>query len=77
MRFLTARFRGLQGLYRNSMTKDVFINFEKCKHNIIYIVGPNGSGKSTLMSALTLLPDPPSMYLDRELGEKEILVDCN
>lgn len=77
MRFLSVRLKGLQGLYRNSMTKEVTIDLTKCKHNIIYIVGPNGSGKSTLMTALTLLPDPPSMYLDKELGEKEILVDCN
>lgn len=77
MRFVSARFKGLQGLYRNSMQKEIFIDFTKSKYNIIYIVGPNGSGKSTLMSALNPLPDPPSMYLEKELGEKELVLDNN
>ena len=77
MRIIHARFKGLQGLYRNSMQKEINIDFEKCIHRIIYIVGPNGSGKSTLMSAMHPLPDPPSMYLDKELGEKELILDNN
>ena len=77
MKFISARFKGLQGLYRNSMQKEIVIDFTKSKYNIIYIVGPNGSGKSTIMSALNPLPDPPSMYLDRELGEKEVVLDNN
>ena len=77
MRFISARFKGLQGLYRNSMQKEVFIDFTKSIHNIIYIVGPNGSGKSTLMTALNPLPDSPSMYIDGELGEKELVYENN
>ena len=74
MRFISARFKGLQGLYRNSMQDEINIDFTKSKYSIIYIVGPNGSGKSTLMSALNPLPDPPSMYLDGKLGEKELCI---
>ena len=77
MKFISARFKGLQGLYRNSMQKEITIDFTKSKYNIIYIVGPNGSGKSTLISALNPLPDSPSMYLDGELGEKELILDNN
>lgn len=77
MKFISARLKGLQGLYRNSMQKEIFIDFRKCKHNIIYIVGPNGSGKTTIISVLHPLPDPSTMYLDRELGEKELVYECN
>lgn len=72
MRLLSARFKGLKGIYSKSGKKDIFIDFTQCKHNIVYIVGKNGSGKSTLMSVLHPFPDPPSIYLDGELGEKEL-----
>lgn len=73
MRLISARFRGLKGVYSKSGQKEIFIDFTKCIHNIIYIVGKNGSGKSTLMNALNPLPDSPQMYLEHELGEKEIV----
>ena len=72
MRPLSARIRGLSGIYTKSNKKEIYIDFTKCKHNIIYIIGKNGSGKSTLMSVLTPLPDSPQMYLDKEPGEKEL-----
>lgn len=72
MKIVSARFKGLQGIYNKSGIKDIFIDFTKCQHNIIYIIGANGSGKSTLMSVLHPLPDSPQMYIDRELGEKEL-----
>ncbi len=73
MRLISARFKGLKGIYNKSGQKEIFIDFTKCLHNIIYIVGKNGSGKSTLMNALNPLPDTPQMYIDHELGEKEIV----
>lgn len=73
MRLVSARFKGLKGIYNKSGQKEIFIDFTKCLHNIIYIMGKNGSGKSTLMNALNPLPDSPQMYLDHELGEKEIV----
>ena len=72
MKLLSARFKGLQGIYNKSGIKDIFIDFTKCQHNIIYIIGANGSGKSTLMSVLHPLPDSPQVYIDKELGEKEL-----
>lgn len=73
MRLVSARFKGLKGIYNKSGQKEIFIDFTKCLHNIIYIIGKNGSGKSTLMNALNPLPDTPQMYIDHELGEKEIV----
>ena len=77
MRLIKATFKGLKGIYMKSGIKEITIDFNKCKHRIIYIIGKNGSGKSTLMSALHPLPDSASMYLDRELGYKELIYDCN
>jgi hypothetical protein len=73
MRLVSAKLKGLKGIYSKSGIKDIYIDFTKCTHNIIYIIGKNGSGKSTLMSVLHPLPDPPTMYIDGEAGEKEII----
>lgn len=72
MKLVAARFKGLKGIYSKSGKKEIFIDFTKCKHNIVYIIGKNGSGKSTLMSVLHPFPDSPTMYIDGEPGEKEI-----
>lgn len=72
MKLISARLKGLLGVYSGSGVKEIFIDFTKCMHSIIYIIGPNGSGKSTIMSTLHPLPDPPQMYIDGELGEKEL-----
>lgn len=73
MILVSARFKGLKGIYSKSGKTEIYIDFTKCKHKTIYIVGKNGSGKSTLMSVLHPFPDAPSMYLDGEQGEKEIV----
>lgn len=72
MILVSARFKGLKGIYSKSGKKEISIDFTKCKHKIIYIIGKNGSGKSTLMSVLHPFPDSSAMYLDGEPGEKEI-----
>ena len=72
MILVSARFKGLKGIYSKSGKKEIAIDFTKCKHKIIYIIGKNGSGKSTLMSVLHPFPDSPTMYIDGEVGEKEI-----
>lgn len=77
MRLVSARLKGLKGIYSKSGKKEIFIDFTRCMHNIIYIIGKNGSGKSTLMSVLHPFPDSGYMYLDRELGEKEIVYSHN
>lgn len=77
MRLIYAKFKGLKGIYNKSGIKEIEINFNKCMHRIIYIIGQNGSGKSTLLNVLHPLPDTPSMYLDKELGYKELLYQNN
>lgn len=72
MILVSARFKGLKGIYSKSGKKEIIIDFTKCSHKIIYIIGKNGSGKSTLMSVLHPFPDSPTMYIDKEIGEKEI-----
>ena len=72
MILVSARFKGLKGIYSKSGKKEISIDFTKCSHKIIYIIGKNGSGKSTLMSVLHPFPDSPTMYIDGETGEKEI-----
>ena len=73
MKLISARLKGLCGIYNKSGIKEINIDFSKCMHNIIYIIGKNGSGKSTLMSVLQPLPDSPTMFLEGELGEKELV----
>lgn len=77
MRLVSARLKGLKGIFSKSGKKEIYIDFTKCMHNIVYIVGKNGSGKSTLMSVLHPFPDPAYIYLDREVGEKEIVYSHN
>ena len=73
MKLVSAKFKCLKGIYSKSGIKEISIDFTKCRHNIIYIVGKNGSGKSTLMSVLNPMPDSPSMYIDGEMGSKELV----
>lgn len=77
MRLISARAKGLKGIYSKSGVKEIFIDFTKCMHDIIYIIGQNGSGKTTLLSIFQPLPDSPSMYLDGESGEKELVYSNN
>lgn len=72
MILVSARFKGLKGIYSKSGKKEISIDFTKCNHKIIYIIGKNGSGKSTLMSVLHPFPDSATVYIDKEAGEKEI-----
>lgn len=68
MKLLKAKIKGLIGLSRGSNIKEIDIDFTKCKNNITLIMGGNGSGKSTLLSVLHPLPDPPSMFIEKEEG---------
>lgn len=72
MKLKYAKFIGLIGVCRASGRKEIFIDFTKCKNNIILIMGENGSGKSTIINALHPFPDSASDYLSHEEGYKEI-----
>lgn len=77
MKLLRARLKGLIGVCRASGLHDISIDFTKCKHKIVLIVGKNGSGKSTISDSLHPFPDPPSKYLPKEEGLKEIDYICD
>lgn len=72
MKLKSATFKCLKPIYRSSGKKEIYIDFTKCKHNIILILGKNGSGKSTIINALQPLPESPSLYIDGEAGQKVI-----
>lgn len=77
MRILFARLKGYIGIYNGLGLDEISIDFKRCKHRIVVISGVNGCGKSTLMDALSILPDPPSIYRAGISGEKELIVDDN
>lgn len=77
MKLLRVKIKGLIGLYRGSDIKELDIDFTKCINKIILIMGDNGSGKTTLMDVLHLLPDPQSMYIEKEEGYKDISCVAN
>lgn len=72
MRLKSAYFKSLAGVFRGSGKKEIYIDFTKCRHNIILITGRNGAGKSTIFNALNFLPDNHNMYIPGEPGEKII-----
>lgn len=72
MRLKSARLHGLMGVYSPSGKKEIFIDFTKCKNNIILIIGQNGSGKTTIWEALQPIPLPPYKFMEKEPGFVEL-----
>lgn len=75
MRLVSARLKGLIGVYRASGKKEIFIDFNKCKNKLTLIIGKNGSGKSTIWNALQPLPDSLSDFLPKMEGGKELVYE--
>ena len=72
MKLKSARLKNMKPIFRGSGQKEIFIDFTKSTHKIVFIIGPNGSGKSTIMNALQPLPESPSLFLEKEEGLKEL-----
>ena len=72
MKLKSARLKNMKPIFRGSGQKEIFIDFTKSAHKIVFIIGPNGSGKSTIMNALQPLPESPSLFLEKEEGLKEL-----
>ena len=72
MRLKSARLHGLMGVYSGSGKKEIFIDFTKCRNDIILIIGKNGSGKTTIWEALQPIPLPPSKFMEKEPGFVEL-----
>ena len=75
MRLISARLKGLIGVYRASGKREIFIDFSKCKNRLTLIIGKNGSGKSTIWNALQPLPDPLSNLVPKMECEKELIYE--
>lgn len=72
MRLKTAKLHGLMGVYSASGKKEIFIDFTKCRNDIILIIGKNGSGKTTIWEALQPIPLSPSKFIEKEPGFVEL-----
>ena len=72
MRLKSARLHGLIGVYSASGKKEIYIDFTRCRNNIILIIGENGAGKTTIWEALQPIPLPPSKFIDKEPGFVEL-----
>lgn len=72
MRLKTAKLHGLMGVYSASGKKEIFIDFTKCRNDIILIIGKNGSGKTTIWEALQPIPLSPSKFIEKEPGCVEL-----
>ena len=53
MRLKSARLHGLMGVYSGSGKKEIFIDFTRCRNDIILIIGKNGSGKTTILNIIS------------------------
>ena len=73
MRLKSARLHGLIGVYSGSSgKKEIYIDFTKCRNDIILIIGKNGSGKTTIWDALQPIPLSPSYFIEKEPGFVEL-----
>lgn len=77
MKFLYARLVNYIGIYNGLRLNDIYIDFRKCKNNIVVIKGKNGSGKSTIYNALHPLPDSNDNFIPKMKAIKELGIQLN
>lgn len=70
MRFQDFKAVGYRGFGAYLGLKEIYIDFSKCKNNIVAIKGPNGCGKSTLINILHIFADSNDKFIPGEYGEK-------
>jgi len=63
MKLLEVELNGYIGIYNGLGIYKLYIDFRKCKNNILIIRGDNGSGKSTLWKALQPYPDLNNCFI--------------
>lgn len=74
MRYKSIKLVNYIGIYNGMKLHSIYIDFTKCKHNLIVIKGDNGSGKSTLFRAINILNDDSSMFIPQSSAKKIIEV---
>ena len=60
------------GIYNGMGLENIYIDFSRCKNNIIVIKGDNGSGKSTIFKALTPMGDNSDDLIPGKPAQKSI-----
>jgi len=70
MRLEHFKATGYKGLYAMIGLLTIYIDFTKCKNNIVAIKGPNGCGKSSLINILHIFPDSNDKFTPNVYGEK-------
>ena len=74
MRYKSIYLVNYIGIYNGMKIDKIFIDFDKCKHNMLVIKGDNGSGKSTLFKAISILQDDSTMFIPRRSAKKVVEV---
>lgn len=72
MKLMSLYLKNYAAILRASGLDEIYIDFTKCKSNIVLIIGPNGSGKTTILEALSPLPESNSSIIEKREGIKEI-----
>ena len=72
MRLKSAKLHGLMGVFSASGKKEIYIDFTRCRNDIILIIGKNGSGKTTIWEALQPIPLPSYKFIEKEPGFVEL-----
>lgn len=71
IRVLSLELKGYKAIYNGIKKKEIFIDFSNFTKRITLIKGLSGIGKSTIQSALSLLPEPNSSFIDGVHAEKK------
>lgn len=64
MRLKSLYLKGYANIYNAMERKELYIDFTRCKHNIIVIRSENGSGKSSIINELHPFFSSPNVWMD-------------
>ena len=64
MRLKSLYLKGYANIYNAMERKELFIDFTKCKHNVVVIRSENGSGKTSIINELHPYFSSPTVWMD-------------
>lgn len=70
IRIISIYLKGYKAIYNGMLRDDIFIDFSNFVNKITLLKGSSGRGKSTIQSALSLLPESNSNFIDGQEAEK-------
>ena len=74
MRYKSILLENYIGIYNGMKLESIYIDFTRCKNNLVVIKGDNGSGKSTLFKAINVIQDDSNMFIRGKSAKKIIEV---